>query len=167
MFSKNQFGLTLIETTIALGILMIGILATLTLMLSSFNYVQRSEQEIIVVNLAREGIEIVRSMRNSQTVDLFSGAYDNNDYIVDVSNNFNLDTLADDSNVNNCANCRLYLLNNRYLHEPAGAATVYKRMVAIQPSASTAEKIITTHISWTIKGKTYNYSLETHLTDWQ
>ena len=86
---KNNFGLTLMETTIALGILMIGILASLTLMLSSFDYVQQTEHEIVVVNLAREGIEIMRIIRNNENnavlndIDLFDGSYDGLTYIVD------------------------------------------------------------------------------------
>ncbi len=55
------------ETTIALGILMIGVLATITLMLYAFDYVRQSEHEIVVVNLAREGVELVRSGRYDQS----------------------------------------------------------------------------------------------------
>jgi len=47
---NNSQGLTLMETTITLGILMIGVLATVTLLLATFNYAQQSEQEIVVVN---------------------------------------------------------------------------------------------------------------------
>ncbi len=195
-FKKNNFGLTLIETTIALGILMIGILASLTLMLSSFNYVQQTEQEIIVVNLAREGIEImrgnIRSQANavcrsgsnqgnsclfdsqcsdSQCVSaLFTGDYDTNSYFIDntfddmhtLSYNMVTHTSASD-----CGECQLYLNNGQYTHNDIGDPTSFKRMVTINQGSNTDEKIILSEVSWTIKGKTYTYTLESHLTNWE
>lgn len=175
---KNISGLTLMETTIALGILMIGVLASLTLMLSSFNYIQATEQEIVIVNLAREGIEIVRSMRNSESplsasdVDLFDGSYDDASYIVDIedtnsASSFNSNELSGVDNLENCTECSLYLKDGRYVHDTSGDDTVFKRMVTINPGASADEKIIVSEVSWTVKGKTHTYALESHLTNWQ
>jgi Tfp pilus assembly protein PilV len=175
---KDNHGLTLIETTIALGILMIGTLASLTLMLASFNYVQQTEHEIVVVNLAREGIEIMRSIRNNEDandptdIDLFDGSYDNTSYIVDNNtsnnaNNFVLNQRVTAPSARQCAACSLYLKDGQYLHDPSGSETIFKRMITISPGAYNDEKIIISEVAWTVKGKTYSYKLESHLTNWQ
>ncbi len=185
----SQPGLSLLETTIALGILMVGVLASLTLMLSSFNYIQSSENEIVVVNLAREGIEIVRSIRNNNSnppvgqtpVNIFSGDFDNQSYVVDsdvnttlsASNTLNLTTAGDISQcVSNTSNdCDLYLTpDGRYTHSPSAGdqPTDFQRLVTITPSPDHLyEKIITSTVSWQIKGRPHTFSLETRLTDWQ
>jgi Tfp pilus assembly protein PilV len=181
-FKNNRRGMTLVETTIALGILMIGIMASITLMLSSFNYTQRSEQEIVVVNLAREGIEIMRSIRNSENaanpndVDIFdeNNIYDNKTYTVD---SLTANTIAGFSqtnvgssgvNISSCSACSLYLKNGQYTHNSANAEiTNFKRMVTILPGSGPAEKKIVSEVTWAIKGRTYTYSLEAYLTDWQ
>jgi Tfp pilus assembly protein PilV len=183
-FTKNNTAMTLVETTIALGILMMGILASITLMLSSFNYTQRSEQEIVVVNLAREGIEIMRSIRNSESaanlndVDIFddNNIYDNKTYTVDsltanTIEGFNQANVGSSgANINSCSTCSLYFKNGQYTHDSANAEpTSFKRMVTILPGDNDngKEKRIVSEVTWTIKGKTYTYSLEAYLTDWQ
>lgn len=178
---QNKKGLTLLETTIALGILMIGILASLTLMLSSFKYIQSTEDEIVVVNLAREGIELVRSIRNNNSaiadsepskIDIFSGDYDNESYFVDSQSNNTLSTFntLNYASLDNCENCKLYLdSNGRYSHtfSPSAQETVFKRTVTISPSDSAYEKVITSTVSWQVKGRVSTFSLEARLTDWQ
>ena len=159
----NQLGFTLVETTIALGILVMGIMASLTLMMATFNFSKKSEQEIIVVNLAREGIEIARTLRNNGT--LFSASA--GDFIVDVNTNFNLNAEVTSGDIDNCNAtnaCQLYLAGGRYLHD-VGIPTSFKRMVTIT-DVSGDQKRIESKINWTHKGKTYNFVLETNLTNW-
>ncbi|HOZ36724.1 MAG TPA: hypothetical protein PLR18_02750 [bacterium] len=189
-FFSSSPGLTLLETTIALGILMLGILASLTLMLSSFNYIQSSEDEIVVVNLAREGLEIVRSVRNNNSnppsgetdvVDIFTGTFDNKSYLVDSGDNSTLGISNQVANIsagdiNQCnagdnAPCRLYLTSSgRYTHDyTAGEPTTFSRLVTIfsSPDGYSYEKKIVSTVSWQVKGRTHVLSLETRLTDWQ
>lgn len=202
LFFKNQAGLTLLETTVALGILMLGILASLTLMMSSFNFTHRSEKEIIVVNLAREGLELVRSSRNQKTCDgtattctsdsvcssnvtclskIFQGQYSEDAngerYLIDSSATGDNSTanfleatnnLSTYSNVSECADCALNIYNNQYVHSALGEPTEIKRMITIKPSSNNPDKkIITSAVSWTEKNKTYTYTLETVLYNWQ
>ena len=190
---RSQLGLSLLETTIALGILMMGILASLTLMLSSFNYIQSSENEIVVVNLAREGLEIVRSVRNNNSnppvdqtpVNIFSGAFDNKSYVLDSSVNTTLGTSnlvanVDAGNISQCnsganTSCNLYLTpSGRYTHNSSdNEPTAFSRLVTISPFVDSTgtnhlyEKIITSTVSWESKGRVRTFSLETRLTDWQ
>jgi len=164
----NQKGLTLVETTIALGIIMLGVLASLILLTVTFNFAQRNEQEIVIVNLAREGVEIVRSLRNSGSIDLFDGTYDSHNFIVDSDANFNLDTSVGstiDYDISDCTSCTLYLSGGRYLHEDTGDATIFKRIVRIR-DVNSNEKKITSEIQWQHKGKTHDFLLETHFTNW-
>lgn len=170
-FFKDCRGMTLVETTVAMGIIIIGVMASLTLLLSSFNSTGKNEQEIVVVNIAREGIEILRALRNNrldnnnEPVDIFDGSYDGLSYIVDSLDNFGLQTTADDTAISFCGNCQLFLKDGRYVHDPSGSPTTFKRLVRIE-NYSSHEKVIVSIVSWQYKGHTSSYLLETHLTNW-
>lgn len=176
--AENKAGLTLIETTISLGLLMIGIMASVTLMLASFNRVEESEQEIVIVNLAREGIEIARAIRNNENannpndIDIFSGSYDGYGFnldctMVNTAMAMASHTLYNVTDIKACANCSLYLKNGAFSHDASGEKTIYKRMVKIKPGVNSAEKIISSEVTWGTKGRTHSYVLEAVLTDWQ
>lgn len=62
-------GQSLLELLVALGVILAGILGTLTLVLSSINAGRRAAEQIVAQNLAREGIELVRAVRDSNWLD--------------------------------------------------------------------------------------------------
>lgn len=69
---KNNRGETLAETIIALMILAIGITFSGVLMANSLGNISSSKNRIVAVNIAREGLEIVRNIRDSNWL-RFSG----------------------------------------------------------------------------------------------
>lgn len=169
---NSNTGLTLVETTVALGILMIGIIASLTLMIASFHYVERAEQEIVVVNLAREGIELVRALRSTEdgAAVIFDGANSDEQFIVDSDTNyaFNFNFAVTAPSVEQCTECNLYLNNGKYTHDSAGTPTIFKRMITLRDSGgNTSERTVISEVSWDVRGNNYKYTLEALLTNWQ
>lgn len=160
---NNRAGVTLIETIVALGILIMGIVAALALMTSSISYSQASEQTIVVVNLAREGIEIVRSIRDlNGWSGIATGVWLTS--INYVSGDLEL-VAADQNDPKDCGNCQLQLYEGRYLHNSPGVATIFKRLVIIN-DVNEYEKNIVSQVYWTEHGREHYYTLETNLTDW-
>jgi hypothetical protein len=73
MKQKNNIrGETIAETLIALSVLAIGITLSSTLMASSLRNMNTSKNRVIAVNIAREGIEAVRNIRDTNWL-RFSG----------------------------------------------------------------------------------------------
>lgn len=62
---KNKKGETILETIIAMGVLMIGITLASTIIGSSLRNINASKNRIIAINIAREGIEAVRNIRDT------------------------------------------------------------------------------------------------------
>lgn len=62
---KSDAGFTLLEGIIALGVITTGLMVGLTLALSNLMASQDNERRAIGANLAREGIEVVRNIRDS------------------------------------------------------------------------------------------------------
>ena len=71
-FFKNKKGETILETVIAVSILAIGVTLSSTLMASSLRNINTSKNRVIAVNIAREGIEAVRNIRDTNWLK-FSG----------------------------------------------------------------------------------------------
>lgn len=61
--NKNAF--TLLELVIALAVLSVGVLGVLTVMQEWLSFVERTRQDIIASNLAKEWVEAVFALRNT------------------------------------------------------------------------------------------------------
>ena len=62
--SKNQNAFTFLEIIIAIGIFAIGILAVVTVSTKSFKIISLQQDKLIALNLAKEGIENIRNVRD-------------------------------------------------------------------------------------------------------
>jgi len=129
-FARQKFGgFTLIEVLAAILVLTIGLVSVLSLV--SYNIKQGSQtmNQIIAFNLAQEGIEIVRNIRDTNIKQ-------GNDYDLNIANgNVDYDSggVVDDID-------ELYLISDKYVHD-AGAPTPFKRHIEIDSSAGDHLKV--------------------------
>jgi len=65
MRSKRRDGQTLIELLFALTVIVTGLFAATTLVFSNLQLSDRDADEVVAVNLAREGIELAKQIRDS------------------------------------------------------------------------------------------------------
>lgn len=63
--ANRSRGQTLVETVVALGLLTTGIIAGLAAAIAAHSASDQSLQQIVAQNLAREGVEVVRKIRDS------------------------------------------------------------------------------------------------------
>jgi len=165
--SKSQ---TLIETIAAVGIVIIAVIAILSLSFSNLMIGERGGERITATGLAREGIEVVRNIRDSNWLDpnkYWPYGLNNGFYIV----NYNSTSLtnADSSTISSCDNCRLYLTTNGlYTHNPLGnTLTPFRRLITISDGDNSFEKKITVEVFWSGRGGSHLIRLEERLTNWR
>ncbi len=158
---KEKQGVTLMETIVALGILTMGIITALSLMTSSISFSQSSEQSIVVVNLAREGIEMTRGLK------FLSGfeALTEGTKTVTINNSGALEFRLGSSPIKDCSTCNLYLYNGRYVHNSSGTPTIFKRLITISNESANEKKILS-QVYWSERGREHAFTLEDHLTNW-
>ncbi len=60
-----QRGQTLLELLVAFTVIAVGLFAAVTLVFSNLNAVQRDSDEVVAVNLVREGAELAKQLRDS------------------------------------------------------------------------------------------------------
>lgn len=144
-------GFTLIELLIAISVFMIGIMGAFSLSLHNLNTARENYQRVIAADLAREGIELVRNVRDSNWLareanvdnpdttepDVYN--WDQNftkkNFLVDYDTvgfiNFDVEP-ADLAAAIIDSKSILYLNNNFYSHNSAGSPTVFRRAINLQ-----------------------------------
>lgn len=137
----RQQGLTFIEVIVAIGVLLTGIISGLTLTTFTLNSSVASEGRLRAANFAREGIEVVRQIRDSNWLAgnlWFSGILQDPGTRYRLTVNFdsesNVWTTEDQAvNIETCANCQLYYrpTTGVFSHDTGGELTSYKRLITI------------------------------------
>jgi Tfp pilus assembly protein PilV len=173
-------GQTLVEVLVAIGITTMALVAILSIAFSYLTMGGQSAERTIAVFLAREGLELVRGIRDSYWLNptkVWPYGLENGNYIIDSSTNTL--TAADNTDINQCNNCRLYITSaNLYTHTQTGnTLTIFKRMITISTgddlgqicpdSGDGCEKKIESKVSWTERNRTHQITLEERLTDWR
>ncbi len=70
---QTRAGQGLMELIIAVGIILTGVVGTMTLVISTIQVSNSSKTQILAGNLAREGVEVVRSIRDNNWLAMDSG----------------------------------------------------------------------------------------------
>lgn len=161
-------GFTLVETMIAIAILMLAILGPLTIAAAGLRNSLYAKDEITAYYLAQEGIEYVRAIRDWNYFDNNSSWLDGLTACIDSPGNQHgcaIDgytwIMSGDANVVECssASCNegvLYLTANEdYTHESSGnTVSRFKRYIKIDlANLSTPDDVkVTSTVVWTTPG---------------
>ncbi|RJQ35419.1 prepilin-type N-terminal cleavage/methylation domain-containing protein [Candidatus Parcubacteria bacterium] len=146
--NKNQ-GFTLIELLIAIAVFTLGIMGAFTLALANINTIRENFNRVLAANISREGVEIVRNMRDSnwlrEEANEYCGAYICSwsdgltagfyyaDYNDAALNPFVCSDL--DACISSCTNsgiCSLYLNSNVYDHTIGPNKSNMSRIIQIE-----------------------------------
>lgn len=162
--NSSAFGFTLIETLVAIGIIVFGLVSALTLINTSLFYLSNINDRLIAANLSAEGIELIRNTRDNNWLngDDWNRHIDEDDYEVsceeDSCEEIDLDSYRD----------RLLKLNtvNGIYNYRSGINTLFKRKVSISEISGNEIRVIST-VTWQRKGIAYTSSAEDHLFNWK
>ena len=177
-------GFTLIETLVAILLITIAIVAPMGLTVQSLSSAEYARDEITASNLAQEGIEVVRSIRDSNILNSAEGGSANLfDGIIIDGSNFKVDGTITSTNptliLSSCngscpplqTNGQLYSYNS---NDDGGyvASTFTRTMTATKVrtdsvSGSVEEIRVTSQVSWkTAAFKTRSVSVSEDLYNW-
>jgi len=151
-------GFTLLETIVAVGLIVVGLVAALALITDSLFYVSNIHDRLAAANLTAEGIEVVRNIRDNNW--LQSRAW--NSGLTDGDYQVTYDSMAPSSYSGN----PLLLASNGLYNYVSGVVTPYVRKVSIANLSNYEIRVIAT-ITWQRRGITYSSSAEDHLFNWK
>ena len=157
--SEYKDGFTLIETIVAVGVILIGLVSALTLITNSLFYVSNISDRLIAANLTAEGLEVVKNIRDNNWLQSLSwnNGLANGDYQV----SYNSTALLPYSGI------PLLLDSGSGIYSYAsGSASPYTRRISISNLSGYEIRVIST-ITWQRRGVTYSNSAENHLFNWK
>lgn len=174
---QHTGGFTLIETLVAVSLLTVAIMAPMTLTQQSLSGAYYARDQITAYNLAQEGIESVRAIRDGQIlsisyladasgVDLFGAIPVNQDFIID-----GLDTnpeTATETCAGTCPSLQLSPDGALYGYGPGWTETKFTRTLrASYVGGSTDEIQLSVTVSWIAdSGQTRTFSIYENVYRW-
>lgn len=160
-------GFTFIEMLAVLFIVSVGLLAVFNLISQNIRVQQINKNSLIASQLAQEGIELIREVRDHNwragwpyDMDLNDGAQ-----MMDYRDNV-------PRAISTPENARLYLYNNSYINpngtETGPTPTIFIRVLTISHIIFNGNSAlqVQSDVSWFDHGSFHHYSLQTLLFDW-
>lgn len=162
---KNIPAFSIIEIMAVVFIIAIGMVGMMNLIGQSIRVQRLNEHTLIAYQLAQEGIELVRVIRDdnwlAEDSDVFLNVMEPGDYCLDY-----LDTVLNPF----LGSCNLYLdsNNNFYVREDSNnTQTPYSRLISIEQYDDKEYAVnVKVKISWDDVSGTFEYEAETRLYDW-
>lgn len=158
--SKNIKGFTLIETIVATSIIVTALVSSLALINSSLVFASSFADRLAASNLAAEGIEVARNIRDNNWLANLSwnNGLSNGDYNM-VYNSLSLIAYSDTP-------LKLNSSSGIYDYSALSDQTIFKRKISITNLSSYEMKIVST-VSWQRRNKPYSIIVEDHLFNWK
>jgi len=189
ILSRKFQGFTIIETFIAISIITVGLVGVLGLVSYTISISRISHTEIIAANLAQEGIEVIRNIRDSNWLaDIADGPPDDSvswrEHIRGTGNEragrVNYDTKGPldqyfnpppgiGNIINTCgSDCRLYLKDDFYSHDNTGEETNFYRLIRIQKVGPPPKRLkVKSIVAWEDRdGNRHQIRVEDHVYDY-
>lgn len=166
-------GQSLIETTVAIGVVITGLVGALSLVNFTVRSTTTTTNRLIAQNLAWEGVEVAVNLRDS---DLLAGnAFDativgaDTTAIAVFDENANSWSLDFGPNLFSEPETTLVTQGGVYRQStagPAGEPSVFKRLITLTPSAPGLVEVVS-EVQWDERGSTKSVVAERDLWEWR
>lgn len=172
---KQQKGFGLIEVVVSIYIIVMAFIGILSLVKQGIQVQYINKNTIIAAQLAQEGLELVRNVRDNNwrfykkganwKQDIIGGAggAENQLLIIDYRGKSSIETV--DSIDNAKANLKIDS-NGFYSHDVNGEKTIFSRVISKQNTPDNGLRVVA-EIKWNERGNLHNYKAETLLYDWK
>lgn len=176
-YCQNQKGFTVLETIVALGIVMVGLLGVASLSRQNIAAQGSNKNFFLASVLAQEAVELVRNQRDNNWR---AGASDwqtggnagaNTDILQDLDNyNYGIQYDGDiRETINNIDDARLYLdSGGNYVYDSTGnTETPFYRLVTIDSANSDSDHIeFNVVVKWNEQSRSSEYRVDARLYNW-
>ncbi len=161
---KKNAGFSLLETTVAISILVSAITGPLWLASQGIGSASKARNNIIAANLAQEGLELIKNIRLNNLND--GKSWTNGLGLCGLANGCRID--AKNLNINNCsAHCAPLKFDDvlKLYNYESGQDSVFSRIITTQDINKDEIKIISS-VKWQDKFGGHTFNLETSMFNW-
>lgn len=172
--SMQDKGFTLLETTVAIFIVVVAIVAAFSAFYRIMVVTSSISSRLTAAYLAQEGIEIIRNIRDTNWL---KGSNWDSDFNECKSQNgceadYTTGTGEGGTSFRTYSDSPLYIANNFYSYKISGTETKFKRKITIIPQKTKEEDEednildVSVLVEWEDRGKEYNFTAEEQLYNW-
>lgn len=163
---RSKRGFTLIEVILAVTVITTALVACISLISFSVSGIRLGKSKLLAVNLAQEGIEIVRNIRDSNWLGPnykrapsdWRDDLEENSYEVQYDDTSLFRTYSGSGNYLNIDSAGFYQYDT-------GNSTSFKRKITINHIDNNQIKVVS-EITWQEKGRAYSIQAEDRLYNW-
>ncbi len=163
MLKKINKSFSLIEVLIAIFVLIMALLGVSILLIRTMGMVEIINSKLIAANLAQEGVELVRNIRDNNILSsrAWNAGLSSGYYVIDYN----------DSSLSPCSagtggTCKRKLnfdnSTNLYSYDIGGGHSKYSRYISIDQISSNHIRVVSI-VEWKIKNINFDYKAEDHL----
>ncbi len=170
---SNQFGQSLIETTVAIGVVITGLVGALSLVNFTVRSTTTTVNRLIAQNLAWEGVEVSVNLRDSDILagNAFDASLTGGDTTAiavfdEGANTWSLDFTP---NVFTDASTSLVKQGGLFRQSTAaltGQETIFKRLITLTPASPGLVEVVS-EVQWSERGSTKSVVAERDLWQWR
>ncbi len=155
----NKPGFTLVEIVAVLFVVAVGLIGVLSLIVQNIQSQNISKNAISAYQLAQEGIELVRKVRDSNwlAVRTWNEGILPGEYYMDYQDDLP-HILSSDSGA-------LYKDANGFYVHGSGTPTPFSRTIEIEEINANAYRVYS-HVTWSDRNNIFTYDVEAILYDW-
>lgn len=176
--NQGEKGFSLLETVVALGILVVGIGGAVGLVAQSLSSIEAIKNKVIAANLAEEGIEVVRNLRDENWLNDVHWRGEGGGIALNVDTDYrvqyNATALINFSDTPLQVNSAGYYGYNGQTFNgqtfSGGSDTVFKRKITLSTvtkADGTQVMKVVSRVDWTEKGRARSISIEDWLYNWK
>jgi type II secretory pathway pseudopilin PulG len=180
MKNKGQFlGFSLLETMVAVSILVFAIAGPMTLASMSIRSATRAKDNLIASHLAQDGIELIRNVRTTNVIngfDWLDGLGGDSGTFCFSGNGCYLDATDPSITIFSCSGVCPYIgfdeVNKLYTYlsgtDSKYIRTIKMNVVGTDPVTGNPNEVrVTSSVAWVDKGIALSFSTDTLIFDWQ
>lgn len=164
-------GFTLVELMVALGIIVVGLLASFTLLSSSIGLQRVVADRLTATYLAGEGIEIVKNFIDTNVQRASVGCtWNGGDGCIAISSGtYEIDFMSTVLESAQGRNLYRDRATGFYAFRPSAdpEITPFTRRIAIDLAPDGEEMRVTSTVAWSVRGGNYEINAEDHFYNWR
>ena len=166
---SNSKGMTLIEAMVAILILSVGLIPVFVVILLANNFSATLKNNLIAANLAQEGIEVVRAVRDANW--FTSGGVPFDRFLVDCGGPttciWRVEWSTSGPLLPLSSNPVLKIDSSGLYNYTSGTDTLFSRKITITKPAPGVELVVLVEVSWPERNRTQIVTAESHLYNWR
>lgn len=170
MLQSKQNGFSLIEVLVALAFLTIISLSVIQLLTRSQQAAEIAREDFVATNLAREGLELVRDVRDTNWFSTVDRSLWIDQEMCNAPFTYDAASLRNHEPVGSQSQSQLYIqTNGEWAHTPTGEATQYDRILTVNCSEKDNDPAYVTvqsRVTWLNRGQPHDVVLQEKLYNW-